>query len=175
MELSIWETRFFTASLVSIQNPSYSKENKLHLLKDGRAAFLEFLRNLTSQTVFLSIAFVVGSKLDFRRLDFSNIAVTIIFWVPILIWALAAWANSSLFIEKSLVAVERINRASRLLVYKHKKPRNLRLIQAALMYSWRNKKIFFAEVILVMVIVEFGLVAVVVLAVTSATSLLNLK
>lgn len=145
----------------------------MHILNDGRAAFLEFLRNLTPQAVILSIAIVSGMKLDFTKIDFKNIGPTLIFWMLIAIWGMAAWANNSLFLEKSLVSVKPINRASRL--FSRKGLAGIRLTCANLTYSWRNKRIVFMELVVLMLIVEFGLVVVAISAILSASSILSIK
>lgn len=145
----------------------------MHLLKEGRAAFLEFLRNLTPQALILSIAIISGMKLDFTRLNFSNTGPTLTFLSLILIWAMAAWSNSSLFLEKSLVTVKPINRASRL--FARQGLTSLRLMRANLSYSWRNQKFIFIELVVLMTIIELGLVVVIITAISSASSLLNIK
>lgn len=145
----------------------------MHLFNDGRAAFLEFLRNLTPQAVILSLAIVSGMRLDFTRIDFTNTGRTLIFWLLIAIWAAAAWANTSLFIEKSLVSVKPISRASRLFA---RQGRNgLRLTGANIAYSWRNKRVIFIELVVLMLIVEFGLVIVAASAIFNASSILGAK
>jgi hypothetical protein len=72
----------------------------VYLLKEGRAAFLEFLRNLTPQILLLSLAFLVGSKLDFTRLDFSNTTPTVIFFIFVIIALMAGWANVTLLMDR---------------------------------------------------------------------------
>jgi hypothetical protein len=145
----------------------------MHLLNDGRAAFLEFLRNLTPQAVILSIAIVSGMKLDFTRINLANTGPTLIFWLLVAIWGMAAWANNSLFLEKSLISVRPISRASRL--FSLQGLTGIRLTGANLAYSWRNKRIIFIELVVLMVIVEFGLVVVAVSAIFSASSILGMK
>lgn len=86
---------------------------------------------------------------------------------------MAAWSNSSIFLEKSLITVQPINRASRLFVRHGLK--GLRLMGANLAYSWRNQRIIFIELIVLMIIVEFGLVVVGISAIFSASSILNAK
>lgn len=112
-------------------------------------------------------------KLDFTKIDFKNIGPTLIFWMLIAIWGMAAWANNSLFLEKSLVSVKPINRASRL--FSRKGLMGIRLTCANLTYSWRNKRIVFIELVVLMLIVEFGLVVVAISAILSASSMLSIK
>jgi hypothetical protein len=144
----------------------------MHILKDGRAPFLEFLRNLTPQAVVLSFALVAGYKLQPTCCYPENAKRTAIFACFLLIWLTAVWANSSLFIEKYLVSVDRINRASRLLMRLGVK--GFRNLGALLQYAWRNQRTVFVEAIVVFVIVEFGLVVVAMSAISSATAVVNL-
>lgn len=144
----------------------------MHILKDGRVPYLEFLRNLTPQTVVLSFALVAGDRLQPTCCHPENMKETLIFLCFLTIWGLAAWANSSTFIEKYLVATERINRASRLLIRSGTK--GWRNMYALLFFAWRNERAVFWEVIIVFVVVEFGLVVVVMSAIGSASSFIKL-
>lgn len=143
----------------------------MHILNEGRSAFLEFLRNLTPQALILSIAIIAGMKLDFTRFNLSNTGPTLIFLSLILIWAMAVWSNSSIFLEKSLVAAKPVNRASRL--FARQNLRGIPLMRANLVYSWRNQRVLFLELIVLMIILEFGLVVVGISAIYSASSILS--
>ncbi|WP_167544265.1 hypothetical protein [Duganella sacchari] len=72
----------------------------MYILKEGRAAYLEFLRNLTPQILMLSLAFFVGRKIDFTQLDWAYATPTFIFYSFMLIAIFAAYANATLFMEK---------------------------------------------------------------------------
>lgn len=143
----------------------------MHITKDGRAPFLDFLRNLTPQTLVLSFGLIAGNKLQPTCCYSENAKQTVIFFCFFVIWVLAVWANSSLFIEKYLVSVERINRAARLLI--KLRVTGLRNLSTLLRYAWRNERSIFFEVVVVFVVVEFGLVVVVMSAIGSATALLK--
>ena len=112
-------------------------------------------------------------KLDFARVDFTNTGPTLVFWLLVAIWGMAVWANSSKKKKKSLISVKPINRASRLFSLQGRT--GMRLTAANLAYSWRNKRIIFIELIVLMLIVEFGFVIVAFSAIISAASILGVK
>jgi hypothetical protein len=144
----------------------------MHIFNEGRAPFLEFLRNLTPQAVLLSFAIVAGHKLRPTCCYPENAEQSLIFLCFLSIWFAAVWANSSLFIEKYLVSVKRIDRAAKLLV--RKGVTGFRNLGALLIYALRKQRMVFVEAVVVFVVVEFGLVAVAISAITSATALMNL-
>jgi hypothetical protein len=142
----------------------------MHILKDGRSAYLEFLRNLTPQIVILSLALVAGHRLQPTCCYPENAKQTFIFLFILATWILALWANSSLFIKNYLVAAEKIDRASRLLIRAGVRDwRNLHLLFC---FAWRNERAIFWEVIIVFTIILFGLVIVGTSAISSATTFL---
>jgi hypothetical protein len=143
----------------------------MHIFKEGRAPFLEFLRNLTPQTVVLSLALIAGHRLRPTCCHMDGAAETMLFVCFLVIWLASVWANSSLFIEKYLVSVKRINRASKLFVRSGFK--GLKNFAILLKFTWRNQRLIFIEIIFVFVVVEFGFAAVTMSAVGSATTLLN--
>lgn len=144
----------------------------MHILKDGRSSYLEFLRNLTPQTVVLSFALIAGYRLELSCCYSENSKQTAIFICFLAIWLLAVWANSSLFIEKHLISAERINRASRLLIRADVK--GWKNLWALLRFAWHNERTIFWEATLVFIVVEFGLVVVVMSAIGAATTFLKL-
>lgn len=144
----------------------------MHIFKDGRVPFLEFLRNLTPQALVLSFALVAGNKLQPTCCYLENAKQSGIFVCFLVIWGIAAWANSSLFIEKYLVSAKPIGRASRLLIKFGVK--GLANLRAVLKYAWRNERLIFVESIVVFAVVELGLVVVVLSAIGSAAALLKL-
>lgn len=145
----------------------------MFLLNGGRAPLLDFLRNLTPQAVLLSFVFVAGSRLDFGTWDISNAPATLIFYSLLATCVMAAWANCTLFIEKSVVTSERIERGLRLL--DRRKPTNLKRSRAASILTWRYKKLFYIELIVLVLILEVGLTIVFVTAISSALAFLKIK
>ena len=143
----------------------------MYILGQGRAAFLEFLRNLTTQAVLLAFILVAGRRLDFRHADLSNFWPTFGFFAIVAIWWMAAYANVTLFMERSLVQTHRVNRARRLL-----RARGLsswRITLHAVYFSWRDHKFFFVEVVAVTVIIEVGLAISAASGVTTAATIVS--
>ena len=147
------------------------KTNLLQILNDGRAGYLEFLRNLTPQAVIFSLVLIVGSKLDFTTLDFSNTPQTAVFGTLLFMWGYSAWSNSTIFMEKILITPLPMKRASRLI--KIKANRNHKLFCMNIMYAWRKQRILFLEMVILVVIVEFGLIMGCASAIYSAQSIMG--
>lgn len=74
--------------------------DRLQLLNGGRAHYLEFLRNLTPQIILFSITLLIGARLDFSRFDIGNWLPTTLFFFLFGSFALAFYANSTLFYER---------------------------------------------------------------------------
>jgi len=68
-------------------------------LVDAREPYLNFLRNLGPQILVSSLAWVLGSKLDFTKWDVSNAPTTIMFFGFLLLFLYAIYANTSLFLK----------------------------------------------------------------------------
>ena len=67
------------------------------LLGEGRGAFLEFLRNLTPQFLFLGVAIKIGLGLDFTAWDTSNWFETFVFVACAALFTVSFFANSKHF------------------------------------------------------------------------------
>lgn len=81
-----------------MQNKTFT--NRLQLLNNGREHYLNYLRNLTPQILIFSIVILAGRKLDFTRFDFNNFEVTLLFFILLGSFMLAAYANSTTFYER---------------------------------------------------------------------------
>jgi hypothetical protein len=87
---------------------------RVQLLNDGRQHYLEFLRNLTSQVVILVAIVVMVGNLYSGRVTFDNrtalkfitdesiytLIMNVSFWITFSTFALAAYANTTLFHNK---------------------------------------------------------------------------
>ena len=140
----------------------------MFILGAGRKAFLEFLRNLTPQILFFSLGFVGGSKLVIPSFDLSNAGQTIICFVFLGIAVCAAWANGSLFLSESITA---LNLRSGLPTL-DRSAGPIRLVRTNAQFIW-SKRWSILEVIIVLVIVEFGFVVVTFSAISAASSFLK--
>jgi len=143
----------------------------MQIFKNGRAAYLEFLRNLTPQAVILSAALISGRNLEATCCYPENFKQTMIFLCFFSMWIAAVWANSSIFIEKYLVSVEKLNRVARTL--RKLGFSGLNNMKRVAVYSWRNERMIFIEALIVFAVVEFGLVGVVFSAISTATAILK--
>lgn len=137
-------------------------------LGDGRKAFLEFLRNLTPQILFLTLSLVVGSKLDLSKfqIDASGFGNALPFAVCLLIFFGAAIANMSMFIESALTSTERLKTETEAIEKKGLK--GLVLIWALLCTAWKHNKLAFFQLALSLLIIEFAFVAVFVVSIHGA-------
>ncbi|MGE8449993.1 MAG: hypothetical protein ACN6OP_05070 [Pseudomonadales bacterium] len=141
----------------------------MQIFKNGRAPYLDFLRNLTPQAVILSVALIAGRNLEPTCCYPENFKQTVIYICFLLMWIAALWANSSIFIEKYLVSTDKLNRVARTLSKLGVKGfGNLKLVAV---YSWRKERMIFVEALVVFAIVELGLVTVVFSAVSTAAAI----
>lgn len=124
----------------------------MYLLGPGRRAFLDFLRNLTSQVALLALVLVVANKLDMAHLNLGRLLG---FLALLGLWAMAAWANSTLFLEEAMTALQPIQRAKR--IFKFRGHNGLRFLAKTIAFTWRHKKIAFVEAFLMALIIETGL------------------
>ncbi|WP_143054450.1 hypothetical protein [Massilia timonae] len=146
----------------------------MFILNDGRGAFLEFLRNLTPQTLLLSIAFVVGARLDLEKFDLENFEQPLIFYAFLLFAGLAGWANCAQFLEKSFFHLDRVKRATK--TFRKLGYCGQRLFISTLKYAAKRKPGVFVEVVVVLGVLELGQVALFFAAMSSASAiLLNLQ
>jgi hypothetical protein len=141
----------------------------MQIFKNGRDAYLDFLRNLTPQAVIFSIALISGYGLEPTCCYPENLMKTMVFFVFLSMGMAAVWVNSSRFIEKYLVSADILNKVARRLQKNGVK--GFRNLRGVLKYSWRKERIIFVEVVVVFVIIEFGLVIVIFSAINAATTM----
>ena len=138
----------------------------MQIFFDGRAPFLEFLRNLTPQAVLLAFIIVASRNLEMTCCNFSNWKNTGIFLSLILIWLASVWANSSIFFEKYLVSLPKIEEESKRLL-KLKISRRKHFV-AFYQFCWSGHKSLIVEFIFVFVVIEWSLVVTVLHAIPMA-------
>jgi len=61
---------------------------------------LNFLRNLTPQILLASLAWVLGSKLVFSRIDLTNCVTTFGFFAFLFLFGYASYSNITLFLAE---------------------------------------------------------------------------
>ncbi|WP_136733426.1 hypothetical protein [Xanthomonas euvesicatoria] len=86
----------------------------MHVFDEGRKAFLEFLRNLTPQVALLSLAYFIGTRLDFNRVDLSNWAATLLFFALLLLAIISVAANSINFMSDYCRSLDVLDKAVKL-------------------------------------------------------------
>lgn len=139
-------------------------------LGEGRRAFLEFLRNLTPQILFLTLALIYGSKLDQTRFELSGAGVWTAtpFVLCLLVFFGSTIANMGLFVDGAISSTPALD--EQVAEIKAKKipawMRTWHLICAA----WRHNKPAFFQLLLVMAICEIALVAVFIVAIQGAAA-----
>ncbi|WP_143714465.1 hypothetical protein [Laribacter hongkongensis] len=157
---------------IGIQMQSDTMEKKkfssrLQLLNDGRSHYLNYLRNITPQTVLLSIVVVM-----LQRADFSDPFAVIIFVFLFGGFCLAAYANWSLFKDECF---------SDLILWVHENNKSLRrsgikgrsLFLAKIKSIWKEKFVECLEMALVVWFFQIVLALVIVVAVYSAMNMLK--
>jgi hypothetical protein len=75
--------------------PSW-EERKLWLL-GLRDPYLNFLRNLTPQAFLASMAWALAARINFTRIDFSGLRETLGFYILLISFSAATYANTTRF------------------------------------------------------------------------------
>lgn len=143
------------------------------LFGNGRAAFLEFLRNLTPQILLFTIALAMASKLNLTHISFSweDLWHTLPFILVIFTFLSAAIANITLFIEKAATSVDWVNEKSKEL--QSGGVRGVSLIMALLKLVAKNNPKFFIEILLTFLVAQVGLVAVLIASIPAAANIIG--
>jgi hypothetical protein len=146
--------------------------DRLQLLNDGRSFYLEFLRNLTPQIALLTVTFLLGSMLDFTRIDLSNWLPTFACFVLFGAFVLAFYVNAAIFYERLFspwkawrTRLERLLTAHGFHGY--------RRVVAKLRVTWRFRFVEFLELLAVFYFFTFALVIVMVMSMFSVLGILR--
>jgi hypothetical protein len=136
---------------------------------DQREAFLAFLRNLTPQIAFLTLALISASRLDGTlQVDGEGIRNALPMLMSLFVFFGATIANISGFIDAAATSTPEMQEASKAI--KDEFPagvlRSRRLLKAA----WQHNKPAIFNLILVMIIAEAALTLVFILAVQAAVA-----
>lgn len=141
------------------------------LLDGGQRAFLEYLRNLTPQILLASTGLVLGSQLDFHRVDLTNWFTTTAFFLCIGLALLAFFANMNVFLDSLLDGLTTYGRVGRRLRLRGVHSR--RATVATLRVMVRQRPTLLLDLVATMTIVNVGLVAVAVAAWNAARAVLK--
>lgn len=142
-------------------------------LGPGRAAFLEFLRNLTPQILFLAATLVAGAPLDYSRLQFDWPGIKNLLAVlacgAVFLGAMAA--NMTKFLDDTLHSTENLDIEVRRLRAKHE--RLFDRLRAIVKAAWRLNRVVFIQAVLAMVVVQASTFAVAITAFQTAAGVLR--
>jgi len=137
----------------------------------ARGPFLEFLRNLTPQILLLSIAIIMGTKLDLTKFDLSNTWNTMPFILVMGTFFAAVIANMFMFIEGSCRSIEEIDEQSKRLHSEGIK--GLAHLKELVVLLFKKSKVLFFEVTVALLIVQVGFLAVYISSIQAAINLYN--
>lgn len=136
----------------------------MYILDEGRAAFLDFLRNLTPQVLLLSLALVIGTKLDFDKVDVGNWLHTLTFLSIVITAVLAGCANTTLFISK-FTPLQQLRHDAHFVGPRY--PGSLKTFRA---YVWSRKKDLL-ELVFIVLLVELSIVAIFIHSICAASKM----
>lgn len=141
----------------------------MYLTGRGRKPFLEFLRNLTPQAVMLSISLVAFLKLREFGVHFDNSTFARVFTgvFCFAMFAIAAYANASCLLEDAF-KIEEIRKPEKLTVRQQFKS-----IADKVLKAWRSSRFLFVEIFVMTLVVEFGLIVVLYMAIVSALKMVG--
>lgn len=136
-----------------------------------RGPMLEFLRNLTPQILLLSIATILGLKLDLNKFDIGNFWGTLPFLLILATFFVALVANIITLIEKTIDSIAWVDEEGvRLQSQGIKGCKRLKVIFQMLC---KQNKVFFVEISLVFLIALAGYVVVITTSISTAMSIYN--
>lgn len=148
------------------------KYHGIRIVRVGRKAYLEFLRNLTPQILLLGFAIHVGKQLDFTSIDFSNWLQTLIFWVLFISFGFAFFINYFSLLSECFPDIDRL--------FKRQANRNQdnRLItirsNAALFRSiFKNRPLVLIEIVFLTIFVNIVAAVILISGVRYAASLMT--
>ncbi len=143
----------------------------MHIIGNGRDAFLDFLRNLTPQAFLGAAAIVVLSLIHQPWLSWRNVGYALLTLALLAIVALAASANTSRFLDGAFSSSRWGARTLRLI--KRAELRPLRRSWMFLIAAWRNRRVMFIEFVVAISVMYACLFAVLLMATHTALSALG--
>ena len=144
----------------------------IQLFDRARPHYLEYLRNLTPQTLLFAFVLISGSKLNFREFDISNWHATSAFYLLLFAFFLAVYANTTWFYKKSFGRYSVwLRRVQRLVNNKYSN----RFVQARAFLAavWRRRIVESLEVFVVFGLFQIVLAIVVVAGLQAATNMVR--
>lgn len=138
-----------------------------------RAAFLEFLRNLTPQVLFLTVALITGSQLDLGHFQFDGQGIknAVPYLLSIAVFMAALVANTTLFIEKAVSSSDPLD--VELIRIRATPIKRRQKIFRAIAASWIHNRTAFIEIVMAAIFVQAGFVVVALMAIRTAITALG--
>lgn len=146
----------------------------MFFFNEGRRPLLDFLRNITPQTLVIALTIVMGNRLDFTVWDWSNLQATVFFYALAITALLAFAANLTLFIDASVTeAMEKGGLKTELDKLVGQTKGVFGQTRASLTLAWSHRKMFFVELVIIMAVLQVGAVAAAVTGIMAATSMMK--
>lgn len=141
-------------------------------MRDARGAYLNFLRNLTPQIFLLSLALILGRKLDFSRFDINNVPLTFAFFIFLGLFLLSFIANASLFYEEAFAELTAWRKEKHIQL-KSENYKGFPYFGAMTLAVWKERRVEFIIAALFPTLMQFIFAGVVGVAVISTINMLH--
>jgi hypothetical protein len=110
---------------------------------NNRKAFLEFLRNLTPQILFLTMALILGTRIDLSKFEFSFAGAINFFpfGMCMVIFFGSFIANITLFLDSAITSTENLDKQVEMIA--NQKINSLKKSWLLIKAAWKfNKPVF---------------------------------
>jgi len=143
---------------------------RIYILNGGRGPFLNFLRNLTPQVLLLSSSLLLAKNLDFTHVDWANWQPTLGFYTLLVGFLIAAWINTTDFLNDCLKPFEKWKHRVGLLLTSRQVDGKWQRVGARAAAILRKKKTEAIEVIAIVFFLQTAFAIVVAHAIIAAFS-----
>lgn len=144
----------------------------MHMLNEGRKAYLDFLSNLTPQILLFSIAFVIGSRLNFKQFDLSNTPLTLLFFLLLFLAILGMVANSLHFLDEYCQSISDLEQGVKKRIG-DTSPGTGKRFTTVISEAWKLRKSLGVELIFSIAAVFVAMIGVLIWALLDSTDLLQ--
>lgn len=141
--------------------------------REGRATYLEFLRNLTPQILLFAVIVLIGEKLSSRPLEsglWNTVAIVILISFAIM-WVLAFAANGSLLYDKAIDSCPDIAQHKSKL--KNEGIKGARLAWKSFKFTFDNHPLLILEVVIIIFVIYAATILAMVSGVMTALGFLK--
>ena len=161
-----------------VKNDEFSSKKTLsEWIRSARVPYLNFTRNLPSQILLASLAWVVGRKLDVTHIDLSNAFHTSICFSFVGLFMYAAYSNASIFLEdllpefSSWVRVQETAIKKKMTEDVNSRPSHIPIALAKITIKYRKTELLIG--VAAVWIIEIALAGAVVASLISATNFIQ--